>query len=120
MSGGYETAWERLCVAAETVPGVTVQRKPGASVGPLPVVYVPPPSLTWEAFSGDPTEGVIEVILAVRSDERAIANLFRYLRPVYTALDGAEDSTVLSAEPTLWRAGSVDLPAYTIRVEVAV
>jgi hypothetical protein len=120
MSESYKLAAAALADAAETVSGVRVLRRPGAQGAP-PLVYVPPPSLTWDGYEINPTDAVFEVVLAVAADEYAIERLYEFLPPVCEALDTAKgcDATVKSAEPGVWRAGSTDLPAYFIRVEAA-
>jgi hypothetical protein len=120
MSGGYAVAHDRLCVALEQgAQGVRTLRRPGVA-GETPLAYVQPPTLSWDGFEIDPTEAVFEVILAVAADEKAIERLFDLLPQVTNALDQAEDAVVKSAEPGVWRAGASELPAYFIRVEVAI
>lgn len=121
MSGGYSEAREALGRAAATVVGVRVLSRPGIAGDP-PLVYVQPPTLTWERFDLGPSEAVFEVILAVAADENAIERLFELLDPVCNAIENARDvdADVVSAEPGLWRAGNTELPAYFIRTEVAV
>jgi hypothetical protein len=110
----------QLCDAVDgVVPGVRVYRRPGASLNP-PAFYVQPPSLTWDAYEDDPTESVFECVLVVAADDRALARLFELLPQVTRALDeSAAEAVVKSAEPGIWRVGTAELPAYFIRVEVA-
>jgi hypothetical protein len=103
------------------VPDVRCIREPGAQGNP-PIVYVGPPSLTWQDYGFGPTTAVYEVVLAVAADERAVDRLFDLLGPVTDAIDGSREAeaSVVSAEPGVWQAGNSNLPAYFIRAEAAV
>jgi len=113
---------EALYVAIEVaVPQVRCTRQPGAQAEP-PMVYIGPPSLTWEDYGLGATSAAYEVVLAVPADERAVDRLFELLDPITNAIDEGEDAgaVVVSAEPGVWQAGNTNLPAYFIRAEAAV
>ncbi len=116
----YREAWTRLGDACEQVEGVRVLRRPTVTGDP-PVVYVQPPSLTWDAYGTGPTEAVFEVIIAVRADAHAVERLFDLLDPVTEALDTADgvSAVVKESEPGVWRVGTAELPCYFIRCEVS-
>jgi len=134
MSGGYAAAHAGLAdVIAAAVDAadpesyfgrVTVLRRPG-KLGTPPVVYVPPPSLTWDAAVAAPTEAVFELVAAVKADEDAIERLFELLDPLSEAIfdagrTGGLDAVIVSCEPAVWTTGGTELPAYFVRTEVAV
>lgn len=125
MSGGYVAAHAGLADAIQAgVDTVRVLRVPGV-VGDPPLVYVQPPTLSWDGYITEPTESVYEVVLAVKADEHAVQRLFELLPLVTAAIDGARqthnvDAVVKTAEPGVWRVGNTELPAYFIRTEVSI
>lgn len=117
---GVRSTGEALAQVCETIPDLRVLRQPGVAGAP-PLVYIPPASLTWGGYAHAPTEAVFELVLAVASSPAAIEALYALLPLVTEAIDDSDvDATVVSAEPGLWRTGTVEYPAYFIRIEAAI
>lgn len=109
-----------LAALLGAIEGLRVEQRPGKAPAP-PVVYIPPAAFAWEGYVLAPTEATFELVLAVAADERAVEALYDLLPQVTESIDGsAVDAVVKSADPGVWRVGSVELPAYFITVEAAI
>lgn len=84
-----------------------------------PAVLVSPPSLNWDGFCG-PTSATVQVFLVVGQTDRALPQMLRYLPLVSEAVDSVTDAAVRTATPTIFSAGSSELPCYAISVELAI
>ena len=110
---------ERLAAALRTVQGIRVYTDPGASVDP-PGAVVAPPTLTWTAYCLTPTGAMFRVYLCAKASERAVDSLYRFLEPVALAVDEHAGGVVTRAEPGLFSAGGIELPAYVVTVEMEI
>ena len=95
------------------IPGVRVYSNLAGSVEP-PAVLVNLPSLSFEAYSDEPSGMEFEVVYLVKFDDRATDRLIDCVPLVVGALDG--EFVVTSAEPTVVSDGGNDLPGYRFTV----
>lgn len=106
-----------LKAAVETVPDVRAYLDPGASIAP-PGVVIGPPQLTFEGYSGDPTEATFVLAVCVAASDRAMARLWDLVPLVAAAVHThTEDAVVRRAQPGAWTAGGTELPCYELTVE---
>jgi hypothetical protein len=86
-----------------------------------PAVVLAPPELDWTdaPIGTGPTSATWTAALVVGADDQRRAVLYRLLPVVTTALDGVADAVMRTGEPGTWQSGSTALPAYLLRVEVA-
>ncbi len=106
-----------LIAALRALDTVRVSTSPGMSLDP-PTAVVGVPELTWERFT-DPSSATFVVGLAVAANEHAADRLLALYPDVVAALDGVPGVVVKSAAPGTVPAGSAELPAYLIEIEVA-
>jgi len=94
-------------------------------VGAFPQVHPPaavvgPGSFQWEAYDTDPTAAAISVVIVARADAEAIDTLYRLVPLAADAIhENVVTAVVRTASPLSFLAGGQDLPAYELRVEVA-
>jgi hypothetical protein len=108
---------DEIVTALKTVDGVRFYDY-GDNIDP-PAVLVSPPSLDWEGYAAQPTSATIQVFLVVAQNDRALPQMLKYLPSVSDALDAVTDAVVRTATPTIFQAGSTDLPCYAISVEIS-
>lgn len=106
-----------LTAALKTVPGVRFYDY-GDLIDP-PAVLISPPTLDWEGYGGGPTTATIQVFLVVGSTDRALPQMLKYIGPISEAVDSVTNAVVETAIPTLFQAGTTDLPCYAISVAVS-
>jgi hypothetical protein len=91
----------------------------GQAVDSPPALVVPPPTLSYDVYSPEPTGASFKVALVVAQDERAAERLFALLPAVVQAIYDSEDAAVAAdVEPGSW--GSPPLPCYLLTIEVSV
>ncbi len=114
-----QEAVELLRAALEGVVGVRHYRLMSGPVDP-PASVLAPPALQWNALGPDPTEATFRVALVVARDDRTVDQLIALYPLVVEALDGLDARVqVRSAEPGVYPAGGVELPAYLFDVDVS-
>ncbi|GHG97592.1 hypothetical protein ACFORH_42995 [Amycolatopsis roodepoortensis] len=107
-----------LGAALKTVAGVRLHDL-GDNVDP-PALVIGMPQLTFEAYCpGQITAVTFPVFLVVALDNRAQAQLWDLVEPVAAAIEDVDGATIASADPTMYQAGTQDLPAYTFVVEMS-
>lgn len=125
VASAQEVLLQALDVAAAAVKaaqpgsGLQVLAELGEVVDP-PAVVLLPPTLTWEGPGPAPRTGVWTVALVVAAGKGdAAAELLALLPAVVTAIEETVECVLQTAEPDIFRTGSTELPAYFLRVEVA-
>lgn len=114
-----QQAVELLRDALEGVVGIRHYRLMSGPVDP-PATVLAPPALQWQALGPDPTEATFRVALVVARDDRTVDQLIELYGVVVEALDGLDGRVqVRSAEPGVYPAGGVELPAYLFDVDVS-
>jgi hypothetical protein len=86
-----------------------------------PMIVVGPPAMTptvGAAGGGGPIRYRLRVYVVVAESDRAFRELLEHVDPVVRALDEPPGIAVLEWSPTTFPAGSVELPAYGIDIEV--
>ena len=115
-----QEAVELLRAALEGITGVRHYRLMSGPVDP-PASVLAPPALQWQALGSDPTDATFRVALVVARDDRTVDQLIALYGLVVDALDGIDGARVQvrSAEPGVYPAGGVELPAYLFDVDVS-
>lgn len=112
-----------LRAAADALPAEDTFRVLGELADDVdpPAVILAPPELDWSdaPIGTGPTLATWTVALVVGATDRTVAELYRLLPVVTNALDGVANAVMRTGEPGTWQSGSTPLPAYLLRVEVA-
>lgn len=110
-------AAEALLVALNTVDGVKAYRV-GDNITP-PALVVGPPVLSFEGYCTDPTEARFVVWAVVDANAWSMERLWDLVPAASSAIYTVRDASVTSADPAVYEAGDIDLPAYSLLVPVA-
>ena len=107
-----------LQAALQGVSGLSVYASPGVEVLP-PAAVLTAPTLTWETYSEVPTRMSQPVMLVAAADEQAIDTLLDLIPAVRAAVASVTACGPGPADPGVFPAGSTELPADRINVDVA-
>jgi hypothetical protein len=121
MREAVEAARDAIADALGMVDGLSGRVHVGAfpQLHP-PAAVVGPASFLWEAYDTDPTTAAISVAIVVRADAEAISTLYGLVPAAANAIhENVVTAVVRSASPLSYQSGGQDLPAYELRVEVA-
>jgi hypothetical protein len=112
-------AAERLAEGLKTVEGVRLHEL-GGNIDP-PALVLGMPRLGFDTYSpGQITAVTFPVFLIVAMDDRAQLRLWELAEPVAEAIESVVDAVVSgTAEPSLYLAGTTELPSYTFTVEMS-
>lgn len=113
-----QAAADELLAVLATVAdplGKRVHPEPGEALNVLPALVLGPPAITFTGY-GDASEATFLVYLVTSAAAGALADLWRWLSDVVTALDESAGA-VQRADPGTYLAGTAALPCYEIRVE---
>lgn len=109
-------AAEALLTALDTVDGAKAYRV-GDNITP-PALVVGPPVLSFEGYCPGPTEARFVVWVVVAADSWSMDRLWELVPAVAAAVETVTDASVTSADPAVYQAGDLDLPAYSLLVPV--
>lgn len=84
-----------------------------------PAAVIGPPTLTWDTPGSFPRMATFQVALVVRESDRAAEKLYEMVPAAVEAIEThTVDAVVTTAAPGLFQSGAVDLPSYSLTVEV--
>jgi hypothetical protein len=110
-------AAEALLVALDTVDEVKAYRV-GDNITP-PGFVVGPPVLTFDSYCDGPTEARFVVWVVVDANSWSMDRLWELVPLAAAAINTVVDASVTNADPAVYEAGDIDLPAYSLLVPVA-
>lgn len=105
--------------ALNTAAGIRVYRDPGATVDP-PGVVMGAPTLHWDLLDAAPNRATFQLYVISTENDRALERLWDLVPAVVAAASTYDRAAVGdTATSGSFNSGGVDLPAYTISVDVA-
>lgn len=113
-----DEAADSLTTALAAVPGFRQYALGDGQIDP-PAWVLGPPLLDFASPFPEPTQATFTVFVVAPLDERAPERMYRAVQPFVEAIDGVTDAVVRNAVPSMYLAGSQDLPCYSLSVEVS-
>jgi hypothetical protein len=110
---------EALLAALDTVDGVKAYRV-GDNITP-PGAVLGPPALEFEGYCVDPllpSSATFMVWAVVAADSWSMDRLWELVPQLAAAVETVPDAGVTRADPAVFSAGDLELPAYTLTVPV--